>query len=351
MKNFNKAVFIVMFLTILVGVVPAQAAEATTKYTLSLTGKTNVASLPRGTYPKGTNLNPTLKIDKNGVYTLTMYEGSKVNLGVKTAKGLTAIQVSKLRDISVSDNGKGYLTIQYNNAIDKDVNSVKETVTIQLSDQRISSKNVGKKYGTKVKFKIVVKRLPKTVGEIEFEENLDKALKEINASQYKTEFEKVTAVYEWITNNIEYDWDGYDRKSNKIASASGALREHKAVCDGYARLFDLLCGEVGIESMRVTGTANGLGSWELHAWNIVKIDGLWYFVDSTWDIAQDYEYFLKTSDYFSEDHTLDAGSRDKIKKSKIKLTKDNYELPEGFLEERSEELNHYRLKPVGSFCC
>lgn len=54
-----------------------------------------VVELPSGTYPEGTNLNPTLKKSKNGIYTLTMYEGTVVNLGIKNPTRNYTSYVSK----------------------------------------------------------------------------------------------------------------------------------------------------------------------------------------------------------------------------------------------------------------
>ena len=49
------------------------------------------------------------------------------------------------------------------------------------------------------------------------------------------------------------------------------------VCDGYAKAFSLLCNMEGIDCIRVTGKLSSEG----HAWNKVKIDGIWYVVDIT----------------------------------------------------------------------
>ncbi len=57
-----------------------------------------------------------------------------------------------------------------------------------------------------------------------------------------------------------------------------------AVCDGYTLAMEYLLQQCGIEAAFIGGMA---GSSELtaggHAWNIVKIDDVWYELDSTWD--------------------------------------------------------------------
>lgn len=60
----------------------------------------------------------------------------------------------------------------------------------------------------------------------------------------------------------------------------GGLVNGRIQCEGYAKTMQYLCDLAGIESMVVIGTnANG----DSHAWNVIKIDGNWYNVDSTWD--------------------------------------------------------------------
>ena len=59
-----------------------------------------------------------------------------------------------------------------------------------------------------------------------------------------------------------------------------------AVCDGYALAYEYLLQQCGIEAVVIGGDA---GSDEFstggHAWNLVKLDGVWYEADPTWDDA------------------------------------------------------------------
>ena len=88
-----------------------------------------------------------------------------------------------------------------------------------------------------------------------------------------TEFMKIFKVYEYMANNISYPKGAYTYDDY---TAYGALVNHKAVCDGFAKGFNMLMGELGIESERVF-------SEEMkHAWNIVKLDGKWYELDVAW---------------------------------------------------------------------
>ncbi|MEG0371660.1 MAG: hypothetical protein RR645_05125, partial [Clostridium sp.] len=81
------------------------------------------------------------------------------------------------------------------------------------------------------------------------------------------------------------------------------------VCDGYAISMKKMLDKIDIPNIVVVGTSAGVG----HAWNIVKLNGKWQHVDSTWDdpiyrkngnIVQiiRYDYFLKSDEYMKKDH-------------------------------------------------
>lgn len=96
--------------------------------------------------------------------------------------------------------------------------------------------------------------------------------------------EKETAIYNWIVNNVDYDWTHQDRmKKTPRASFTpyGGLVNRTAVCLGYATTFQLLCDLAGVECITVVGAA--FSSREDHGWNMVRPDGRWYCVDATWD--------------------------------------------------------------------
>ncbi len=71
----------------------------------------------------------------------------------------------------------------------------------------------------------------------------------------------------------------YDKTAQNRNFVYGVLVEGRATCTGYAKTFQYLCNRVGIENTCVFGNAGGEG----HMWNMVKLDGEWYEVDTTWD--------------------------------------------------------------------
>ena len=73
-----------------------------------------------------------------------------------------------------------------------------------------------------------------------------------------------------------------------------------AVCQGYASLFYRLALDTGVDTRVISGEAGGP-----HAWNIVKLNGKYYNLDSTWDAGRSaYAYFLKNTNDF-DDHVRD----------------------------------------------
>lgn len=100
--------------------------------------------------------------------------------------------------------------------------------------------------------------------------------------------EKLEAINKFIVDNVSYDYEALGAVDNPIKvaeykdawTAYGALFEKQVVCGGYAMLFSTLAREAGLESVYVSGY---VGEMTLHAWNMVKIDGKWVVVDTTWN--------------------------------------------------------------------
>ena len=122
----------------------------------------------------------------------------------------------------------------------------------------------------------------------------------------KTVYQKVQAIYGWLTEYVSYDYDNlYDDSYLLKYTAYAAAINKTAVCQGYANLFYRLANDAGLDCRIITGAANGGSGTEAHAWNIVRMeDGKYYCVDATWDAGRStYQYFLKGLDTFSRNHT------------------------------------------------
>lgn len=146
--------------------------------------------------------------------------------------------------------------------------------------------------------------------------NLD-ILKKIIESEISDNFsdeEKVKAIHDYLVNNTDYDIGNYYRRTIPDSSyrITGPLQYNKSVCNGYTETFQLLMDMLKINSIDISGTANnGSGNgYNGHAWNLVEIDGKWYYIDVTWDDPTNvrmirYDYYLVTESTLSRDHRWD----------------------------------------------
>ena len=124
-----------------------------------------------------------------------------------------------------------------------------------------------------------------------------------------SEAEKVKAINDYIVLNSTYSYNS----STTPHAVYAILNEGKGVCQAYALLAYRLLREAGFEVRYVTGWAG-----EAHAWNLVKVDGQWYHLDTTWndplfsassgDMTDyiSYEYFLISDSEIAQDHKIDA---------------------------------------------
>lgn len=128
-----------------------------------------------------------------------------------------------------------------------------------------------------------------------------------NATMYSSEYEREKYVNDYIVENCVYD-DAAAENDNTLGNSStayGVLVDGKAVCEGYARAFQLLCNKMGIECVSVAGMTGNVG----HEWNCANIDGNWYQIDVTWnDTGNDidkYYYFNLTDEEMYYSHNVD----------------------------------------------
>ena len=142
--------------------------------------------------------------------------------------------------------------------------------------------------------------------------------------------QKEKVIHDYIVTHIAYD------TTLSRFSAYEALKNGTTVCSGYAQLAYKMLNESGIETKIVVGTGNG----EDHAWNLVKLNDIWYHLDCTWDDPVPdvmgrirYNYFnlndstiLKDhvfvkADYPASNHIYSAKSPIIVEKEFVGLTK------------------------------
>lgn len=100
--------------------------------------------------------------------------------------------------------------------------------------------------------------------------------------------EKVEAINDYVVKIYKYD---DTLKSDNVYTA---LTTKSTICQGYAMTVYKMLKMIGIDCRIINGYKSGTS----HAWNLVKIDGEWYHLDSTNNdnIVRD-RYLLKSDDY------------------------------------------------------
>lgn len=128
-----------------------------------------------------------------------------------------------------------------------------------------------------------------------------------------SDLDKVTAIHEWVTANIYYDYAALRSGNYPPLPAQVVFDTRKCVCSGYAIITQALCWAQDIPCAYICGgTTNGY-----HAWNVVELDGTWQWIDACWDTfnkysytggetwTEDYQrndYFLCPAEFISRDH-------------------------------------------------
>lgn len=87
------------------------------------------------------------------------------------------------------------------------------------------------------------------------------------------DYEKVRIVYTYVIDHTQYQTGEDDQ------SIAGVFWKKSAVCAGYAGAVQYLLERLDIPCIYVDGSTKG--STEGHAWDIVKIDQEYYYVDAT----------------------------------------------------------------------
>lgn len=116
-----------------------------------------------------------------------------------------------------------------------------------------------------------------------------------NTDSRMSEIEKVKILHDWVCNNTVYDPDAEKVYAPENRNDASVLMNGKSVCVGYAKMCNLLFNEAGIETYFIESPS--------HAWNIVKIGGHYFHVDSTWDDGDiiSYNFFMKSDNEISDD--------------------------------------------------
>lgn len=177
-----------------------------------------------------------------------------------------------------------------------------------------------------------------------------------------TEKERFAEVYKRVCENIIYDIraaypkgkeeEEYRREQNvNCRNLKNGLLEGKCVCAGYADILRNALSLVGIEAKYISGPVilkevkkrnfkpEKLDSGyvykqddkkvviaENHAWNKVKLDGVWYNVDATWDAPKVRKGSLPTNCLKSDEYIQEKNKKDEPQGPKCEHTASDEEI-------------------------
>lgn len=90
----------------------------------------------------------------------------------------------------------------------------------------------------------------------------------VSSCKASSQWQTALNLHDWLVNNVYYD------HSLNYYGADMILRGY-GVCDGYSKAFYMMCRKAGIPVRRILNDG--------HAWDAIRLDGKWYYVDPTWD--------------------------------------------------------------------
>ncbi|PIA82298.1 hypothetical protein BFR04_11095 [Gaetbulibacter sp. 4G1] len=160
------------------------------------------------------------------------------------------------------------------------------------------------------------------------------SLSEKIRNDFKTDEEKVRALFVWIVENIKYQASGSkwattrlefyfsdyqkkrDKRKKEVRIFEKAIKNKRTNCYGYSLIFNETCNLLNIESEIILGFSRGnlsnIGQeidMKNHSWNAVKLSNQWKLIDITWANGylevektdnNDYYYFKSPKEFLNQ---------------------------------------------------
>lgn len=146
----------------------------------------------------------------------------------------------------------------------------------------------------------------------EIENIIEEAIQDADLEN-ANDYEKALWGYEWIINNIEYNYPLAENEKidneDLLRQCWGAFIEGSTVCEGYSKAYSMLMKELNIPCICVTG--NSAEDGDLHEWNVVTINSVNCHIDTTWgdsDTEIDYKYFAQSEEEIAKEKTKEEYS-------------------------------------------
>jgi transglutaminase/protease-like cytokinesis protein 3 len=135
--------------------------------------------------------------------------------------------------------------------------------------------------------------------------NSTEAISNYINSNFKTDNDKIRAVFYWTASNISYDVENRFTSNSRETSENkikNILKTRKGVCSDYTEIFNDLANKVGIKAVIVSGYTKQNGAIDTisHAWCAAKINNKWYLFDPTWGsgYVNNGRFFKKLNNYY-----------------------------------------------------
>ena len=114
-------------------------------------------------------------------------------------------------------------------------------------------------------------------------------------SSTDSEAMRAMLLYYSVIDDLIYDYDLLGDNYEKLSKEEARLRsspyyvlaKKSGICTNIAQAYMFLCTQADI----TCGTVLHMGGSGMHMWNIVQIDGRFYYCDTTWDANTSLKYF------------------------------------------------------------
>ncbi len=275
--------------------------------------------------------------------TVTIVQANDIPLIKAPENAGTIVFENKTAYIDASNMNNGFISARYKGSnqkvkvqvicnkikynYDLKANGENEIFPLQLGDGHYTIKvleNIsGTKYAAALTAEIdIVLKDPNSVflypnQYVNFNEDSDAVKKAAElCTGKKSDIDKITAIFEYITTNIKYDTKKATTvKSGYLPDVDEILEAKKGICFDYAAVFASMCRSEEIPAKLVTGYAEPSNIY--HSWNEV------YTTETGW-ISVD--IFLKNKGYNLVDSTFYANAADKANIAKYIGNGTNYKI-------------------------
>ena len=176
-----------------------------------------------------------------------------------------------------------------------------------------------------------------------YQKQLDTLVQQIKeTTKDLDDYEKIKYIYEYLIQQCEY-LEEADYNQEVIS----ALIYHKTVCSGYAKALQYLLHEVGIEATYLTGMSDvSSGNNDYHAWNMVKYDNDYYYIDATWgDLVNsdfetvNYDYLMFSSEEMNKNYQIQDPYEDTTNDNNTYYKKEGYYFDHYRIDDLKQKIN------------